>query len=173
MSIRIAQACVALFLSAGIVFGDDASHLDKAREYIQITKMDERMSQMTSILTQSLNQMFDQQLTQLKLPAEAAAVVRDSQSKLTQLLSETLKWESWRGEVEELTVRSFTEKELADIIAFYKTPSGQAMVAKTQALMEAGAAIGQRRAAAMQPQIEQVQRELAVKLQEILKAQPA
>jgi hypothetical protein len=46
-------------------------------------------------------------------------------------------------EIAALYARTFTEQELKDILAFYATPSGRSMLAKTPALMQESVAIGQ------------------------------
>lgn len=47
------------------------------------------------------------------------------------------------GEIAALYARTFTEQELKDMLAFYETPSGRSMLAKTPALMQESVAIGQ------------------------------
>lgn len=52
--------------------------------------------------------------------------------------------DSMRSQTGEIYHSLFSDDELAGIAQFYKTPAGQAMIENTPALMQGGAALGQR-----------------------------
>ncbi|MCH2163150.1 MAG: DUF2059 domain-containing protein [Marinovum sp.] len=51
--------------------------------------------------------------------------------------------ETMQVQAREIYAQAYTEQEIIDIAAFLRTPSGQAMIAKTPELMQQGAAHGQ------------------------------
>jgi hypothetical protein len=67
----------------------------------------------------------------------------------------------------QLIADTYTEPELDDILAFYRTPSGASMLAKSEIMMQKGAAIGEKRAATLQPRIQPLMLEFAQKMQEV------
>ena len=54
----------------------------------------------------------------------------------------TLTWEKLEGRVVAMYVEAFTEAEIRELIAFYKTPTGQKMVKTGPELMTKGAMLG-------------------------------
>ncbi len=55
-----------------------------------------------------------------------------------------MSWESLKEPYAEIYARNFTEAELREIAAFYRTPTGQKMAAATPQLMREGGELGQR-----------------------------
>jgi hypothetical protein len=54
---------------------------------------------------------------------------------------------------------AYSEAELDDIIAFYKSPTGQAMVAKGPLLMTKASGIAQQRLAEVMPRLQELMRD--------------
>jgi hypothetical protein len=65
-------------------------------------------------------------------------------------------WQAAAPELTKLYAQTFTEIELRDINAFYRTPSGQKVLTKLPEVMHQGAAIGARLAMAHTAELEQM-----------------
>jgi len=65
-------------------------------------------------------------------------------------------WEAAAPEITKIYKDAFTEIELRDIIAFYKTPTGQKVLLKLPEVMQQGAAVGAKLALAHTAELEQL-----------------
>ena len=95
----------------------DAVHLDKVME---ATSASVQKSMVTSMMAQAPKQ--DQ--------AKASAMIEASQEELHTLTPRLVSY------MTEVYARELTEKELTDSLAFYRSQSGQSILAKTPALMQ-------------------------------------
>jgi uncharacterized protein len=64
------------------------------------------------------------------------------QDVLVKWAEKTLSWEKMGPRMTELYMKSFTETEVRELIAFYKTPTGQKTLQQMPTLMQEGAKIG-------------------------------
>lgn len=91
---------------------------------------------MDSVYTQSVMSGFDQQV-RLK-PALAAY-----RPTMEQFIAKYMSWSAMAPKFAKLYADAFTEAELRDLIAFYRTPTGKKSSRKTPELIAAGGALGQ------------------------------
>jgi hypothetical protein len=80
-----------------------------------------------------------------------------------------LTWDKVAPQLTELYAATFTESELRELTAFYKTPTGKKAMAEIPALMQKGAAIGTDLAKQHTPELERMIRERA---EELAKSKP-
>lgn len=83
-------------------------------------------------------------------------------------------WEAAAPEITKIYKDAFTEMELRDVIAFYKTPTGQKVLIKLPEVMQQGAAVGAKLALAHTAELEQMLVEGSKQMQQknSLPAQP-
>ena len=62
--------------------------------------------------------------------------------KVFNLMTERLAWERMRSEYVALYVDTFTSEEIRDMLVFYKTPSGKAMLMKMPTVAARGIVLG-------------------------------
>jgi uncharacterized protein len=135
---------------------DDAAKVAKAEEYFKLAKMDELMTQlMNQIIAQSKSGMM-QQMTGAKLSPEEQQRVNDVTDKAVKIVSGAMSWDALEPEYAKLYAEAYTEQQLDDIIAFYKSPTGQAMVEKNPILIKKANAIAQQRIADVAPQLQKL-----------------
>ena len=79
--------------------------------------------------------------------------------------SKFMTWEAVSGPLTDLYAQTFTESELKEIVAFYKTPTGHKALIEMPGLMQKGAAMGAELAKAHAPELEQMIRERAQELE--------
>jgi hypothetical protein len=102
-------------------------------EVAQARKLiDSVMSQMDTLMLQTI-----QQATQGKdVPSKVQKEIDKQQAEVTRLMKELLDW----GKLEPMYVRiyqkTFSQQEVDGMIAFYKTPAGQAVIAKMPTAMQ-------------------------------------
>jgi hypothetical protein len=121
-----------------------------------------RVSQQESNAKQAMDAMlgtFQNMMTQQSASANL-------QTRLQDLIKEIASWDALKGDMEKLTVETFTESELDNLIAFYKTSSGQSIASKMGTFATRSAALGQERAMAMMPKIQELSREMSARIAE-------
>lgn len=106
-----------------------ARQLELAREVMAATGVESSMSNMFHNMTAQLTASMTRNLPpdrQARLEVVGQAE-EDVMSRLTPRLIQTMV---------ESYARTFTEQELTDLLAFYRSPTGRSMVAKTPQLMQ-------------------------------------
>lgn len=71
-------------------------------------------------------------------------------------IADSFSWKVLEPEFAKLYASNFSDSELDGILAFYRSPVGQAMIAKTPALMSAASAISMQHVQALEPQLRQM-----------------
>lgn len=104
----------------------------------------------------NLQQMLTLQMDQMPAMKEAEIEVRSFFAKY-------MSWEALKEDMIKMYMEEFTEKELKEMTAFFKTPTGQKMAAKQSTLTMRGAQLGQSK---IQPHLMELQQILQKKLQD-------
>lgn len=148
-AIRIAVALLLLCTAAASAQEQAAptSHERAASELIDVL----RLEQMTAA---SITTMTDAMLGQNPM----LAPLRDV---FIGFFTEFMRWEELRPAYVRLYRESYTESELRELIAFYRTPIGQKTVELMPRLMQQGAEIGQKQ---LQPHLPELQRRIEARL---------
>jgi hypothetical protein len=71
-----------------------------------------------------------------KLTPEKQKVVEEMRAKAVALINEEMNWESIEKLSIEIYSKSFSQQEIDSMIAFYKSPGGQAILNKMPAVMQ-------------------------------------
>ena len=146
---RIIIGFAAAFLLAGGARADDASRMAKAQELLQVAKMDQGFKQMLERAQTSIK-------TQITRQATAAADKAAIEAKISPILSQQLSWDQLKPQYVKVYADTYTEEELDVILAFYKSPAGQAWFAKSPEVGEKARQITQQAMQDAQAQIRKV-----------------
>jgi hypothetical protein len=126
-----------------------ASHAQAVEELFQAMNM-------SNILDQSIDVM-------LKAQIEANPQLKQLEGVMREFMTKYLSWESVKPGMLQLYAEAFTEPELRELSAFYRTPLGQKTVTKMPELFQKGAALGQK---AVQDHLPELQEAIAKKMKE-------
>lgn len=91
-------------------------------------------------------------------PGQQQAIDR-LKARLLVLVKDTVSWEKMEPAYVKLYSETFSEDEIVGMLAFYKTPAGQAVIHKMPLLMQKNMGLIQQLTVGMQPQMEQIQRD--------------
>lgn len=91
----------------------------------------------SAALDASINTMMEVQIQSMPALREVEPVMRD-------FFRRYMGWEALKDQYAEIYARAFTEEELRQFTAFYRTPAGQKLASATPQLMREGAALGER-----------------------------
>ena len=146
----IASPVLAKAQTADTAFAE--SHLAAAAEMLEASGARETMEATVEATLQA-------QLAQAPQMAQFEEVMRDFFGKY-------MGWDNLSGEMIRLQAGAYTEAELRELTAFYRTPLGQKVRAVSPQLSAQGAAIGQRVAAEHMPELQAAIMARAQELQE-------
>ena len=138
----------AAVLVAGTAWADDASRTAKAEELLQVTKIGPGFKQMME-QAQTMLKTGASRLSQKLADADRAAI----EQKTAQIVSEQLNWEKLRVQFVKAYADTFTEEEIDGFLAFFKSPAGQAWIAKSSDVRDKARAISQQAMQDAQAQI--------------------
>jgi hypothetical protein len=130
-------------------------------EMIDETKPDaiiqQSLGQMKAAFSQSFESGFNSQVTQNhEDPAKYQKELRAFEDKMFGLISDRMSWARLKPKFIVMYDETFTQQELSDIVAFYKTPSGKSLLRKLPELMTKGSQVGQQEMMGVVPEIQQM-----------------
>jgi len=129
---------------------DESTKVSKIEELMRITKVELMTGQMAG----QIRAMMMNQFSAAGLPEESKAAATEMMNKAVAQIEERMSWDKLKPEYVKVYADVFSEEEITGILAFYKTPTGQAMLAKMPLLMSKSMEISQRRMAGLMPEIQ-------------------
>ncbi len=164
----ITRILLALFLFAPFAAHAQppSSKQAKAEELLQLTHMDHMMTQMLGQMTERMKASTDQQAASMHMTPEQKTAYGEYQQKLDQLLASYLNWDKMKPVMVQAYSETYTDQELDGILNFYRSPAGQAMVAKSPELMSKTRTAMMQQIGALQPQVEQLTKDFAEKMKQ-------
>jgi uncharacterized protein len=127
-----------------------ASHLKTAAELLELVHVDRNTAETLDVV--------------LKLQLRQQPNLEPYEHTLRAFVQKYMSWESLKGDYARIYADAFSEEELRQMIAFYRTPTGQKAVKMLPELMAKGAALGHSR---VQENREELQRMIRSREKEI------
>lgn len=124
-------AVAILAITSPVALADRKSHRKAAEELLKAMEVDKQVEA-------AITQMLD---LQTKSNPQLAPL-RDTMKKF---LNKHMSWDSLKDDMITIYADAFSEEELNQILAFYRTPVGKKMVQKAPELMAKGMQLGVRR----------------------------
>ncbi len=132
MKLRLLAFC----LLVTTAFADTASHRRAATELLALAGGSDLLLGGMETMIGPMEDMWRQQ----GAPEDVIVLLRGATRAW---MTEDIKWSELEPKIVDLYVRDFTEAELREVIAFYKTPTGQKALKNLPLLMAECAKIGQ------------------------------
>ena len=143
---------------------DDASHRAKVEEMLRLTKTDTGLHEQLTNLQTRVGDLSKQQFNLPTPTAEQTALITEYQGKVQGITKDEVGWEQLHPMLLTLYADSFTDADLDGIIAFYKSPAGQALVAKMPQVASKTTGMVQDRIKELQPKLATLTQSYAEKL---------
>jgi uncharacterized protein len=150
---------VLLFAPLLTAHADDASKLAKIEELFKVSKMDRLTNESMKLAMDQVNSGMMQQLMGVQLSANQQQKVSELSEKVANIVKEALSWDKLEPDYAKLYAATYTEEEIDGILAFYKSPAGQAMVEKSPTVLKQASAIAQDRMKAAVPEIQKLMKD--------------
>lgn len=133
--------------------------IDELFEVMQAEKMIDTMYQ-------QFGAMFDNMREQMGVKPDEMPIFEKHNQKMVELMRKEMGWAQMSGDLKTIYSQNFTEQEIAEILAFYKSPVGQSFVEKMPAITQESMMLGQQMAMNAMPKIQEVAQQLQAELQE-------
>ncbi len=143
---------------------DDATRRAKAEQMLQITKTDAAMQQQLAALEERVHTLASQQSGGPNQTPAQQKLTEEYVKQVQSATSDEVSWEKLRPLLIQNYAESFTEPELDAILVFYKSPAGQAIVAKTPELSAKTMNMVQDRIKELQPKLAQLTQDYSTKM---------
>jgi len=137
--------CASLLL-ASRASADEASHRAAIVEFFKLADMENLMNETMDGMMQAQLQMN---------PAMAPM-----QETFKKFIAKYMSWKSLEAEFVTIYMQNFSEAEMKQLLAFYRTPTGRKALKQMPKLMQQGAQVGARRVQEHMPElVQEVQRQ--------------
>lgn len=152
---------------SSIAHADEASKRAKIEELIQLTKLDQLLSQTSSQMTARMKQSAAQQNARHAFTPEQQKAVDLYIAQVQTITQNAVSWEKIKPMVLQVYSETYTDQELDGILAFYHSPAGQALIAKSPQLMSRTMQLVNTQITEVQPQIQKANEEFTQKMKEL------
>lgn len=135
---------------------------EKIAELVQVMDMDAMVDAMYAQMVPMMKNMSKE----MGVTDAEGEIFDKYYDEMTTVLREEMSWAKMEPAVIEIYNKNFSEKEISDMLAFYKTESGQSILKKMPAVSQESMMMGQSLARAAFPKIQAVSKELGQVLKE-------
>ena len=134
------------------------------QKLLQVTQTHKMLDTMQARIDDMMRKNSERALAGKPADAGEQKILDAQTTRLSALLKSMLSWNSMEPMYVDICGKTFTQKEVDDMIAFYQSPSGQSMVAKMPQVMTQAMQTMQARMATMTPQLQQISEDTASQL---------
>ena len=147
--------CLLLAAGSSQARADEASKRVKIKEMFAIIHLQDTINQMSNPeRMRSMVQAIAPGIA--KQTPEEQKNLDDLMVRVSQFLRETLDWQTMEPQYVDLYATTYTEEDIDGLLVFYRSPTGQAMVAKQPEILAKSQAIAQTRMQAAMPKLMQL-----------------
>lgn len=145
---------LAVCMGGSIVFSQEQqSKQALAEELLVLMKVNETVEQSMAMVKQMMPAQMDQAAQasgQTNIPPD----VKNKAGQMMDMIIKEMSWEKMKEDYIALYADTFTEEELKGLIAFYKSPVGQALAKKTPELTKKSMELSQKMMVKLMPKIQ-------------------
>jgi len=125
----------------------EADNLDELFELMNMDSMVETMhDQMQSIYTE-VEKDFN-------ISSEELAINQKYREQMTSIMKKEMSWQAMKVDLKQIYLQNFTENEIADMIIFYKSSTGQSVLRTMPVVMQESMKLGQAMAQKTLPKLQ-------------------
>mgnify|MGYP001074033524 CR=1 FL=1 len=148
-----------------LIFSVSASaETDSRREQVEdLLELMDASSIINSMYSQ-MDIMLQNMSKELGVKPSEKVIFDEYYSKMINVMREEMSWAKMKEPMINIYLNNFNEKEISDVIAFYKSDTGQAFITKTPKLTQESMQIGQNLTTAAIPRIREISKQLKQQL---------
>jgi len=153
---------IVLICTPQLSFGEEQAERASIEELLQVSNVESMVDAMYS----QMDLMLQQMSSQLQIEESERPIMDKFMSKVTDLIQQEVSWEQMKDPIFDIYRKHFSEKEVLDLTAFYKTESGQAMVEKMPNLMQDSMQVSQGMIESVLPKVMELAEEFQQEIME-------
>ncbi len=153
---------IVLVLISASATAQEQSHIDAARELLEVMNADQAIQQSHDQIYPQLAGIADQ----MGISEEQRPTFEKYLEKMVAVMKEEMNWEKMEPQILKAYVDVYSEEEIRELIEFYASPVGQKFIAKMPELMQATMQMTQEMLQDFIPKLQMVQEELQAELQQ-------
>jgi hypothetical protein len=156
---------IVLLLGVRLAHADDAPPSDASiQNLLEVMHSEKTIDVVIAQMQTSIDAMNKQLMKDKPLRPDQVQILNDAKDQLVAAVKDSLKWEEMMPVYVSIYRKTFTQKEIDDIIAFYKTETGQAILAKMPAVIQTTMQMTMQRMAVLTPKLQKIQRDALERL---------
>lgn len=165
------KVAIAVVLASLIGF---SAHADENSRRVQVEQLlvDMKMDSMMDSMYAQIEQMTMQMQQQLGIKPDEQALFDEFNKESMQLMQQELGWDKLKKPIIDIYVKHYSDKEVADMMAFYQSESGRSMVEKMPAVMQESMMMTQSLAQGFMPKMQALSADFKQKLSDHRAKQP-
>jgi uncharacterized protein len=137
---------------------------ESLRQLIEATHLARVLDSYMTAVDSGMQAGIRQALSGKQPNARQQQIIDDMRTRMIKLLRESLGWSKLEPIFMDIYRRNFTQQEVNDMLAFYRSPTGRAVVDKLPATMQQAAQAVQKMLPSFIEQMQQIERDTAEKL---------
>ena len=149
---------------------DEASKQVKVKELFAVMHMNHVLDPMLKGIQQEMQGMIQNAMGTKQMTPEQTKLTQTYMAQSMGIVNENLGWSSLEPDYTKLYASTYSESEIDGILAFYKSPAGQAMLAKSPQLSQGAMQIVRGRMTAFQPKMQALQQQYVAKMKATMPA---
>lgn len=147
------------FLSTNI-FAVEKANRNSVEELLNIMNMQSMLDDMYS----NIDKTFATMAESFGIEEDEKPILKKYTSKMTALMKKEMTWEKMKEQYIDIYVSHYTEKEVQDMIKFYKSDTGKSIMKKMPKVMKESMLVGQKMSGKFIPKIQNISKEMAKEL---------
>lgn len=152
---------------------DEASKEAKVKELFAAMHMNHVLDPMLKSIQQEMEQMVESPAGMQQMTPAQKKLTQDYLAQSMAVVNHDLGWTALEPEYVKLYANTYSESEIDGILAFYKSPAGQAMLAKSPQLTQGAMQIVHSKMGAFQPKIQALQQQYVKQMKATMPASGA
>jgi hypothetical protein len=172
MRLRSTIFVLSLFCIVAGAQADDTSKMAKVEEFFKVAKLDQLSAQIMKQVVEQINSGMMQQMTRVTLTQDQQAQLASFNEKAAKIVTSSMSWDKLEPEYAKIYAAAYTEQQLDDILAFYKSSTGQVMVEKNPVLLKQSQDVAKQHLAAAMPDLQKLMKDYTAQISAAAQSKP-
>jgi hypothetical protein len=170
---RFLAAAVLALAALQCALADEKPSEDSLRELIAVTGGKKLVDGVFGQVDAMMQKSTQEALAGRQVTADQQRILDDMRAKALALFKDTVGWETLEPMIIEIYAKTFTQQEIDGMLKFYKSESGQAVIAKLPLVMQHSMTLMQNRMQVLMPKLQELQQETVAELSAAASKKPS
>lgn len=157
--LRLCATLAALWLSSACALAAPPT-AESVEELLRVTRSESLLDQTYTSVEGTMRQAIAQQIAGRTLSDEQRRLVELAPARLTEVMRSEFNWQKLRPIFVAIHQESLDQADVDGMLAFYKSPAGQALIAKMPAILQRTIGVVQLQTQALMPKLAQAMEQL-------------